>query len=117
VAFAPHCDVANAVGAAAGVVAHSITVRVVGDGTGNFRVHAPSGTRQFSNPTEALDTARAWAEQLARSAVLSMGAYAPEVKLSVEKQWMPNAVNDTGLLEAVVVVEAIGGPSSAAQAQ
>ncbi|WP_395669991.1 hydantoinase/oxoprolinase family protein [Rhodoferax sp.] len=113
VAFAPHCDVANAVGAAAGVVAHSITVRVVGDGTGNFRVHAPSGTRQFSNPTEALDTAHAWAEQLARSAVLAMGAHAPEVQVSVQKQWMPNAVSDAGLLEAVVQAEAIGRPTAA----
>jgi len=80
----PHCDVANAVGAAAGVVAHSVTVQVVGDGTGNFRVHAPSGTRQFSNPSQALDTARAWAEDLARSAVLAMGAHAPEVQVTTE---------------------------------
>jgi N-methylhydantoinase A/oxoprolinase/acetone carboxylase beta subunit len=114
IAFPQNCDVANAIGAATGVVAHTVTVRVVGDGTGTFRMHSSAATRQFSNATEALNAASELAEQLARDAVLDMGAQTPRVKVSTSKQWMPNAVSDAGLLEAVVVAEAMGRPNAAA---
>ena len=42
-----------------------------------------------------------------------MGAANPEVKVSIRKQLLPNAVSDNGLLEAVVVAEAIGRPNAA----
>jgi hypothetical protein len=35
------------------------------------------------------------------------------VKLSVTKQYMPNARDDTGLLQATIVAEAIGRPNAA----
>jgi hypothetical protein len=56
------------------------------------------------------------ARQAAHDAVIAMGAQVPEVKISVKKLWLPNAVSDTGLLEAVLVAEAIGRPNYAAQA-
>ena len=111
--FPEHCDVANAVGAATGVVAQSVTVRVDGDGGGLFRVHSTVGTRQFTDAASALEAAIALARDAARDAVIAMGAQEPEVKLSVRKQWLPNAVSDIGLLEAVIVAEAIGRPNAA----
>ena len=111
--FPEHCDVANAVGAATGVVAQSVTVRVGGDGSGLFRVHSTVGMRQFTDAASALEAATAMAKDAARDAVIAMGAQEPEVKLSVRKQWLPNAVSDTGLLEAVIVAEAIGRPNAA----
>jgi N-methylhydantoinase A/oxoprolinase/acetone carboxylase beta subunit len=113
VAFPENCDVANAIGAATGVVAHQVTVRVVGDGTGLFRLHANDSTQQFGNATEALEQAQTSARAQAYRAVLDMGAHAPEVQLTIEKKWLPNARNDAGLLEAVVVAEAIGRPNAA----
>ena len=114
IAFPQNCDVANAIGAATGVVAQTVTVRVVGDGTGTFRMHSSASTRQFSNATEALNAASELAAQLARMAVIDMGAHTPQVKVSTAKHWMPNAVSDAGLLEAVVVAEAMGRPNAAA---
>jgi N-methylhydantoinase A/oxoprolinase/acetone carboxylase beta subunit len=114
--FPDFCEVANAVGAATGVVAHSVTVEVLGDGSGLFRLHSTAGTRQFTNAQEALDAAQALAEQLAHDAVVGMGAPHPQVKLSVTKQYMPNARDDTGLLQATLVAEAIGRPNAAATA-
>lgn len=113
VVFPEHCDVANAVGAATGVVAHSVTVRVAGDGSGLFVLHSPLGTRQFTDAQAALEAAAALARQSAHDAVVQMGAANPEVRLTVTKQLLPNAVSDTGLLEAVVVAEAIGRPDVA----
>ncbi|MEY3445717.1 MAG: hypothetical protein RIR45_472, partial [Pseudomonadota bacterium] len=114
--FPDYCDVANAVGAATGVVAHTATVRVDGDGSGIFRLHSTAGTQQFTDPASALEAAAQMARQAAHDAVIAMGAQVPEVKVSVKKLWLPNAVSDTGLLEAVLVAEAIGRPNYAAQA-
>ena len=114
VRFPEFCEVANAVGAATGVVAHSVTVEVMGDGTGLFRMHSSASTRQFTDAFEALETAQALAEQLAHDAVVEMGAPHPQVKLSIAKQYMPNARDDTGLLQATIVAEAIGRPNAAA---
>jgi len=113
VVFPPHGDVANAVGAATGVVAHSVTVRVAGDGSGLFVLHSPVGTRQFTDPQLALEAAAALARQSAHDAVVRRGAANPEVRVTVTRQMLPHAVSDTGLLEAVVVAEAVGRPDAA----
>ena len=110
IVFPEHCDVANAVGAAIGVVAQTVVVRVAGDGSGLFVLHSTVGTQQFSDPAEALRRATEMAREAARAAVLAMGAQAPEVKLSVQKTMLPNANSDTGLLEALITAEAIGRP-------
>ena len=110
IVFPEHCDVANAVGAAIGVVAQTVVVRVAGDGSGLFVLHSTLGTQQFSDPAEALRRATEMAREAARAAVLAMGAQAPEVKLSVQKTMLPNANSDTGLLEALITAEAIGRP-------
>jgi len=114
VLFPEHCEVANAVGAATGVVAHSVTVQVLGDGSGVFRLHSSASTQQFTDALQALAAAQALAEQLAFDAVVQMGAPHPQVKLSVTKQYMPNARDETGLLQATLVAEAIGRPNAAA---
>ena len=111
--FPEFCDVANAVGAATGVVAHSISVEVLGDGTGLFRVHATKGAQQFSDATQALEYAETLARQTALEAVVAMGAPEPQVKLTVTKTYMPHSRNETGLLSAVLVAEAIGRPNAA----
>lgn len=112
VVFPEHCEVANAVGAATGVVAQSVTVRVVGDGSGLFQLHAPVGARPFTDPQAALQAAEELARQTAADAVVAMGASDPQVRVTVQKTMLPNAVSDTGLLEAVVVAEAIGRPQA-----
>jgi len=112
--FPDYCDVANAVGAATGVVAQTVVVRVAGDGSGVFVVHSTVGTQQYRDPAEALGQATEMAREAARTAVLAMGAQAPEVKLTVQKTMLPNATSDTGLLEAVITAEAIGRPNAAA---
>ena len=114
VVFPEHCDVANAVGAATGVVAQTVTVRVDGDGSGLFMLHSTVGTKLFTDPAAAIEAATLLARESARDAAVAMGAADPEVKISLRKQLLPNALSDAGLLEAVVVAEAIGRPNAAA---
>lgn len=112
--FPDYCDVANAVGAATGVVAQTVVVRVAGDGSGVFVLHSTVGTLQFRDPIEALSRAIEMAREAARTAVMAMGAAAPEVQLTLHKTMLPNATSDSGLLEAVITAEAIGRPNAAA---
>lgn len=108
-----HFATANAVGAATGVVAQSVAVEVAGDGGGLFRVHGPAGTTGFETAAAALAQAEAEARRHAAEAVIAMGAEAPEVAVTINKLMLPDAVDDNGLLEAVVTAEAVGRPQLA----
>ncbi|MCB1380415.1 MAG: hydantoinase/oxoprolinase family protein [Alphaproteobacteria bacterium] len=111
--FPPFFDVANAVGAATGVVAQVVVVSVEGDGSGLFRVHGPGGVKPFTSGPTALAAASKLAHDLALKAVEQLGAEAPQVEVSVTKSHLPDAVDDSGLLEAVIRAEAIGRPNTA----
>jgi hypothetical protein len=104
-----HFEVANAVGAATGVVAHAAVVEVTGDGSGRFRVLGRCGPQSFDDAAEALEFAERQAREQAAAAVLAMGAEAPEVRVSTEKRMLP----DDSLLQAAVTAEAIGRPQLA----
>jgi hypothetical protein len=112
IVFPSFFDVANAVGAATGVVAQTVTVAIEGDGSGLFRVHGPKGVGVFSGGAEAIAAAGEMARQAALAAATAMGAEAPQVRISVEKHHLPDAADDNGLIEAVVRAEAIGRPGA-----
>jgi N-methylhydantoinase A/oxoprolinase/acetone carboxylase beta subunit len=110
IVFPDHCEVANAVGAATGVVARTVSVQVTADGGGLFRVHAPEGTQVFAGAKAALEMAVEGARQAAAQAVIAMGATDAELRLTVEKHMLPDAMDENGLFAAVVTAEAIGRP-------
>jgi N-methylhydantoinase A/oxoprolinase/acetone carboxylase beta subunit len=112
IVFPDFCDVANAVGAATGVVARNVTITVEGDGSGLFRLHGPAGTESFGSGAAALAAAETLARKTALAAVAQMGATKPEVKVSVIKSYLPDTVDDNGLLEADVTAEAVGRPDT-----
>jgi N-methylhydantoinase A/oxoprolinase/acetone carboxylase beta subunit len=111
VVFTESCEVANAVGAAAGVVAFKVTIAVEGDGNGAFRVHGGHVTRMFGSGTEAVAFAEASALEQAERTALDFGAIRPKVDVQTQKFFLPDAVNDDGLLRADVIAEAIGRPT------
>jgi N-methylhydantoinase A/oxoprolinase/acetone carboxylase beta subunit len=113
VVFAEWCEVANAIGAAAGLVALKVTVTVEGDGNGAFRVHGSHGTRIFSSGVEALSFAAATAHAQAETMALAVGAFLPKISLDTKKFFLPDAMDDNGLLKAEITAEAIGRPLSA----
>lgn len=110
VVFAPHCEVANAVGAAAGMVAHKVTVNVEGDGNGAFRVLGAGQIHVYANGTTALERASELAAAEARTIATAEGAHDARITISIEKHFLPEAENDDGLLTAVVTAEAVGRP-------
>ena len=113
VVFAEWCEVANAIGAAAGLVALKITVTVEGDGNGAFRVHGGQGTRIFGSGVEALAYATTTAHDQAEAMALDVGAVSPKISVDTRKYFLPDAMDDNGLLKAEITAEAIGRPSPA----
>ena len=113
VVFPSYFDVANAVGAATGVVAQTVIVMVEGDGSGVFRVHGPAGVSQFTSGVAALEAAARIAEAAAAGLVEGYGAHAPQVRLTIARHLLPDAADDNGLLGATVRAEAVGRPDAA----
>ncbi len=113
VVFSEHCEVANAIGAAASLVAHRVAVTVEGDGNGLFRVHTGQGTQIFGTGKDALRFATASAQSLVESLALSAGAIAPRISIDTKTFYLPDATDENGLLKAEIVAEAIGRPSLA----
>ena len=110
VIFTPHCDVANAVGAAAGLVACKVVVQVDGDGNGLFRVTGRGPVLSFTSGAEALEKAIALAENAALAMARAQGTQNAKVKREISKHYLPDAKNENGLLSAVIVAEARGLP-------
>ncbi len=110
--FPPFFDVANAVGAATGVIAQVATITVEGDGSGLFRVHGPSGVKPFTSGPAALEAAEALARETALTAAEQLGARDVQVQVTISKHHLPDARDDNGLLEAVIRAEAIGRPET-----
>ena len=113
VVFVEWCEVANAIGAAAGLVALKVVVMVEGDGNGAFRVHGGQGTRIFGSGAEALSFAQTTAHDQAESMALGVGALSPKISVDTKKYYLPDAMDDNGLLKAEITAEAIGRPSPA----
>lgn len=110
IVFPPFHEVANAVGAATGVVARAVTVIVDGDGSGVFRVHAPQGTVIVRSAGAAIEAAERAAREAARAQVLDGGGAEPELRVTVERHLLPDAVNEEGLLTARLTAEAVSRP-------
>jgi N-methylhydantoinase A/oxoprolinase/acetone carboxylase beta subunit len=108
--FTENFHVANAVGAAAGLVGLRVTVSVEGDGSGAFRVFSQDGARLFSSGGEALSFARNIGGDIASRDAVSRGAIAPEMTVTETKSYLPDAFDDNGLLSARIVVEASDKP-------
>ena len=111
VVFAPHCDVANAIGAAVGMVVHKVIVNVEGDGNGAFRVLGAGVIQVYSDGKTAIEKASELASAEAQKIAVAEGAHDARISISIEKHFLPDAQNDDGLLTAIVMAEAIGQPS------
>jgi N-methylhydantoinase A/oxoprolinase/acetone carboxylase beta subunit len=110
VVFAPFCDVANAVGAAAALVAVRVVISVEGDGNGAFRVHGDGQSQIFGSGKLALDAARKRAHDVASLKAHEGGAQFPRIQLSEQLSLLPEARDEDGLLTAIITAEATGRP-------
>ncbi len=106
-----HAEVANAVGAAAGLVSQRAVVKVEGDGSGVFRIFDGGKSHMLGSGNDAL----ALAEELARARVgqlaSAFGVSVPVITIAVEKFHLPNAIDDEGLISATIDAHATMAPA------
>lgn len=108
-----HGDVANAVGAAVGVVKVQVIVEISSEGLGAFRIHGHGDPIPVAEPGEALDRARALAAELARSRAAALGGASPTVEMHVDRVDLPDMAGDRGLVAATIIAEAWAVPRAA----
>ncbi len=109
--FPQSCEVANAVGAATGMIARTVTIEVNGNGAGVFRVHGPQNVSQFASAKDAIGEANRIARETAGAQVNAMGGGQVSFQEDIEKFMLPDAVDDNGLLRATVKIEATARPA------
>jgi N-methylhydantoinase A/oxoprolinase/acetone carboxylase beta subunit len=107
---APHASVANAVGAAAGLVSHTAQVKVEGDGSGLFRVFDGVTSHVLGSGVAAVAKAKELAQLRVQKLASAFGDLKPLVTLSIESHRLPEAVDDEGLLSAIVEAHATLAP-------
>lgn len=100
--------VANAIGAAVGVVRARATVEISANGAGLFRLHHAGPPVDLADPGEALARARSLAIEEATARARADGAEAGAdltIELHVDRIDVPDARGDSGLVAATVIAE------------
>ena len=106
----PHAAVSNAVGAVAGGVMQSVTALVTAPDEGRYRVHLPSGVRDFTALSDADGYAETEALRLARSQAEAAGAATVEVELSRRERAAEVAGGKEIFVDREITATAFGRP-------
>jgi len=104
----PHADVANAVGAAVGMIKTHCTIEITANEAGGYWVHINDDPTLIASPRDALALAEAEARESALSQANSMGAVDVVVALDVKRVDVPDTENDIGLVAATTTAECTG---------
>jgi N-methylhydantoinase A/oxoprolinase/acetone carboxylase beta subunit len=105
--------VANAIGAAIGLVKARAVVEITKREDGAFNVHHEGEPVVTRSPQEALAEAQEIAQAEAHSHCIAMGGTDVQVNLDIERILIPDRDGDDALVAATVVAEAMSAPSSA----
>ena len=103
-----HAEIANAVGAAVGMVRTRQSIEVTGDKPGRFLVHGDEEPTVVKSAIDAMAMARELATERARQAALEMGAVDPQVEVDIDCVELPHSENYDGLVSATVTAVCTG---------
>jgi N-methylhydantoinase A/oxoprolinase/acetone carboxylase beta subunit len=106
----PFAQVANAVGAAVGVVSRTVVVTVTRDEVEGFVASASHENSTYISSEAAIVWARNRAETDARESVDQMGGAVYQCTVDCTRTYLPGRTDDDALLTATVTAEAIGTP-------
>ena len=94
--------VANAIGAASGMVRITVMVEITNPESNGFILHVGNQVTDFTNPDEALKEARKAARNLIQQKSRSMGLKKPEIKIEEKFIRVPGTKKNQGLVSAVI---------------
>lgn len=106
----PHAAVCNAVGAVAGGVSKRIDALVTQPAEGRFRVHLPTGNRDFDGLEAAVRHAVETAGELAKTEAVAAGADVPELSTARADKTVEGPGGMTLFIESRIAATAFGRP-------
>ncbi|MBT5219813.1 MAG: hydantoinase/oxoprolinase family protein [Woeseia sp.] len=101
-------EVANAVGAAVGMVKTHSTIEITGKDSGGYWVHIDDDPTLVSSAPAALKLAEEAATKIALEQAHAMGASDTDIAVDINRIDLPDTTNDLGLIAATITVECTG---------
>ena len=105
-----HSEVANAIGAAAGLIKVRSVVEITQDEDGAYHVHGHDDPIIAQSAAEALATAEKLATDLAESQSREMGGHDLQTDVDVQRIDLPNVDEASSLIGATVTAECTSIP-------
>lgn len=103
-------EVANAIGAAIGVVKVHAVIEISSATQGGYHLHHDGDPIHVINPADAITKARELATHSALEKAAAMQTKHPKVEVNVERLDIPNMQGDTGLISATITAECLAAP-------
>jgi N-methylhydantoinase A/oxoprolinase/acetone carboxylase beta subunit len=103
-----HAEIANAIGAAVGMVRTHHSIEITGERPGRFLVHADEEPAVESTVSAALELATGLVIERARGEAQRMGAVDLTIETDVERVDLPHCSDDLSLVSATVSAVCIG---------
>lgn len=103
-------EVANAIGAAIGLIRTPFTVEITTAEQGGYHLHVEGEPLLIQNPTEALAKADELARQVAERQAVAAGGAVLQTDVNVERLDIPGIGADKGLISAKVRAECLSRP-------
>ena len=104
----PFSEVANAVGAAVGMIKVRTTIEITAIENGGYQLHAGDEPISIATPTEALKKAEEIATAHVEERARNMGATTTEVEVNTSRIDIPDTDGDNGLIAATITAECTG---------
>ena len=104
-------DVANAIGAAVGLVKSSASIEITLNDNGKFMVHANDEIHLLDTPTEALEKAKLIAIESVKQDIKAKGGMTlkdTDINVDIQRVKIPGMKGDVGLISAKVSAECEG---------
>ena len=101
-------EVANAIGAAIGMIKVHATVEISTAEQGGYRIHHDGQPLFVSSPTEALEKAKQMAEEIAINKAKAMDAVRLSTNIDQERLDIPGMQGDLGLISAKITANCLG---------
>ncbi len=97
-----HSDVANAVGAALGIIRAEYSIEITQYDKGGYLIHSGAKPEHQEDASKALALAQDLAERKVRSDLEAKGGQAHRVSMHIERIQIPDVDDDSGLVSARV---------------
>ena len=106
-------EVANAIGAATGMIKVRAAIEITSSDSGGYLVHGDEAPVFFASPHEALVNAEELARAAAQANARAMGGEAVSTEVQVARVDIPNMNSDASLIAATITAECISTPAAA----